>query len=159
MKEYEIHSNQELEAIITRMRSRAKPFVVGISGAPHRSNRQNRLQRLWMLEAQEQGDMDAEDYRAYCKLHIGAPILCAESVRYQMHFDREIRGLPYALQIESMKLPNDFPVTRYMDSDQKTRYLDRIYQTLTEYGYSLTLPEEHPLQRPQPLRPRITGGS
>ena len=43
------------------------PFTLTkIKGAP-RSIEQNKLQRLWMRELEEQGDMRAEEYRAYSK--------------------------------------------------------------------------------------------
>ena len=142
MKEYEIHTEFDLQTVIDRIKHHRRPTLVGIGGAPPRSNAQNRLQRLWMMQAQEQGDMLAEDYRAYCKLHIGAPILCAESVSFQLRFDREVRPLPYSIQIQMMRIPYDFPVTRFMDKDQKSRYLERIYETLTAQGIRLSIPPD-----------------
>jgi len=38
--------------------------------------------------------------------------------------------------------PLDFPVTRIMNTSQKTRYLDRIYKDFTEQGVVLTIPPD-----------------
>ena len=79
-------------------------------GAP-RSIEQNKLQRMWMNELEEQGDMRAEEYRGYCKLHFGIPILRAENEVFCEKYDRLIRPLDYEVKIEYMMAPFDFPVT------------------------------------------------
>jgi hypothetical protein len=38
--------------------------------------------------------------------------------------------------------PLDFPITRLMKTDQKTRYLDSILKEYSEQGVVLTIPEE-----------------
>lgn len=107
-----------------------------------RSIEQNRLQRLWMLEAQEQGDMTAEEYRGYCKLHIGVPMLRAESDEFAAKYDQYVRPLPYETKMALMMEPFDFPVTRLMNTDQKKRYLDKVYVYLTGLGFKLTEPKQ-----------------
>lgn len=104
-----------------------------------RSLAQNRLQRKWHLEAADQlRDGTAEEKRAYCKLHFGVPILRHESDDFRAQYDRVIRPLPYETKLALMAEPFDFPVTRLMTKDQKTRYLDAIYQHYSSQGARLT---------------------
>ncbi len=107
-----------------------------------RTVEQNRLQRLWMLEAQEQGDMTAEEYRGYCKLHFGVPIMRAENEAFRELYDRYVRHLPYEAKMAFMMVPFDFAVTRDMDTNQKKRYLDHVYMHLTGLGFKLTEPKQ-----------------
>lgn len=107
-----------------------------------RTIEQNRLQRLWCKEAAEQlKDMAAEEYRGYCKLHFGVPILCEDpefSEKYHAVFD----SLTYEQRLLAMREPFDFPVTRLMNTKQKKRYLDEMYVHLTGLGAKLTEPKK-----------------
>lgn len=105
-----------------------------------RSIDQNRLQRKWMLEAEAQGDQTAEEYRGYCKLHFAVPMLRWELPEFCEKYDRIVKPLPYELKLELMMEPLDFPCTRLMSKDQKTRYLDAVYQHFTSLGMRLTDP-------------------
>ena len=96
---------------------------------------------MWMNELEDQGDMRAEEYRAYCKLHFGIPILRAENEAFCESYDRLIRHLDYEVKIEYMKAPLDFPVTRLMTTKQKTQYLDNIYNFYLSNGFILTVPK------------------
>ena len=115
---------------------------MSITKGKHRSPAQNRLQRQWINEITEQlGEYSAEDYRAFCKLHFGVPILRAESDEFCESYDRLIRPMSYEDKLGIMRLPLDFPVTRLMTTKQKTQYLDEIYRHFTEHGVLLTRPE------------------
>lgn len=117
------------------------PFVVDIkSGEQKRSTQQNRLQRLWCKEAGEQGDMSAEEYRGYCKLHFGVPILRMEDEEFKGIYDSVIRPLPYENKLKLMTVPIDLPVTSRMGVKQKTRYLDAMHQHFISLGFLLTDP-------------------
>lgn len=105
-----------------------------------RSTDQNRLQRKWLAEAGAQGDMTPEEYRGYCKLHFAVPMLRWELPEFRERYDRIIRPLPYEQKLELMQEPLDFPCTRLMNKDQKTRYLDAMYQHFTGLGFRLTDP-------------------
>lgn len=118
------------------------PFTVNITKGVKRSDEQNKLQRKWLLEAQEQGDQTAEEYRAMCKLHFGVPILRAENEEFREVYDRLIRPRDYAEKLELMRVPMDLPVTRIMTTKQKTDYLDAIYRHFTEEGMELTKPQD-----------------
>jgi hypothetical protein len=109
----------------------------------HRTWQQNKLQRKWCLEAEQQGDCTAEEYRGYCKLHFGVPILRAEDEEFAAKYEQYIRGLPYETKMALMMEPFDFPVTRLMDTDQKARYLNKVYEYFTGLGMRLTEPKKH----------------
>ncbi len=103
-----------------------------------RTNDQNRLQRLWLSEAEKQGDQTAEEYRGYCKLHFGIPLMRQQSEEFREKYDRIIRPLDYAQKLELMMEPFDFPVTRLMDTVHKSKYLDQMYQFFVGQGFALT---------------------
>lgn len=105
-----------------------------------RSLDQNRLQRLWCKEAAAQGDMDAEEYRGYCKYHHGLYILCRDSEDYRRACKAVLGDLTYEQRLLLMQEPHDYPVTRGMSKTQKTEYLDRCYQHFTSLGFRLTDP-------------------
>lgn len=137
-----VKSPADEEIAITLMRNRKKPYTVDIVTGKHRSVEQNQLQRKWLLEIADQlADMTAEEYRAYCKLHFGVPILRNESETFREAYDRVIRPHSYEDKLTMMALPLDFPVTRLMTTKQKTAYLDAIYTEFTGRGVQLTRPE------------------
>ena len=105
-----------------------------------RSTDQNKLQRKWLLEAEAQGDQTAEEYRGFCKLHFAVPILRWELPEFREKYDRIVKPLPYEAKLELMQEPLDFPCTRLMTKEQKSRYLDAIYQHFTAQGMRLTDP-------------------
>ena len=103
---------------------------------------QNRLQFKWYQEAAAQNPQDdAKGYRAYCKLHIGIPILRAENEGFREKYDRVIMPLSYQQKLELMVEPFDFPVTRLMRKKQKAKFLDQVFEHLTSLGIKLTEPE------------------
>lgn len=119
---------------------RKLPFTVSLASGAPRSIEQNKLQRLWCNEAAEQGDQTAEEYRGYCKLHFGVPILRMENEKFREVYDRVVRPLSYEDKLQIMMVPLDLPVTRLMTAKQKTQYLDAMYQHFTGLGFRLTEP-------------------
>jgi hypothetical protein len=136
-----VRTEEDRERVIKLIRARELPCTVSITKGAPRSIEQNKLQRKWMLELQEQGDQTAEEYRAYCKLHFGIPILRAENEQFCEVYDRLIRPLDYEVKLEYMRVPLDFPVTRLMTTKQTTSYLDQIYNFYSSNGFMLTVPE------------------
>lgn len=137
-----VHTKQERDLLLRYLRTRKLPFTVDIEDGRKRSSEQNRLQRLWLKEIAEQlGDRTAEDIRGDAKLRFGVPILRAENESFREKYDRIIKPLPYETKIELMMEPMDFPVTRLMTVDQKTRFLDAIYRHYSEQGIALTSPD------------------
>ena len=111
-----------------------------------RSNDQNRLQRLWVNEAEQQGDMTAEEYRAYCKLHFGVPMLRNENDTFAELYDSKIRDRvpPYSYEqkLEFMAIPWDMHVTRLMTIKQHDKYLNMMHDHFTSLGMILTIPND-----------------
>jgi hypothetical protein len=125
------------------IKSQKLPFTVDVVKGRRRSVEQNHLQRLWLNEAAEQlGDRTAEELRGECKLTLGVPLLRAENTTFCEKYDEFVRPLPYEQKLAFMMEPLDFPVTRLMSTEQKTRYLDMMFRHFTEQGVKLTDPEQ-----------------
>lgn len=142
---YRINSVQHLREFLTEVsKLNIYPLELTIDDAPSdkRTDSQNKLQWLWINELERQGDMRAEDYRAYNKLHIGVPILRSDSLEFRARYDAVLRHLPYETKIELMKIPFDFPVTRLMNTKQKKQFLDEIYAYWVGKGFHLTRPDD-----------------
>ena len=119
------------------------PCSVSIVKGKNRTWRQNKLQRLLCGEISEQkGDESPEEIRGFNKLTIGVPIMRAENEDFCEKYDRIIKPLPYEQKLEMMMEPLDFPVTRLMNSKQKTHYLDEMYRLWSAKGYALTSPND-----------------
>lgn len=104
---------------------------------------QNALQRKWLADAQSQGDQTAEEYRAFCKLTIGVPILRAENAEFKAKYDEIVKPLSYEQKLAIMAEPLDLPVTRLMTKRQKMAYLNQMYEYFTgECGFRLSEPME-----------------
>jgi len=103
-----------------------------------RSVEQNRLQRMWCNEIASQLCEDTpEGIRGYSKAHFGVPIMC-EDDEWCESYDRLVRPLSYENKIALMMKPIDFPITRDMSVDQKTRYLDAMRIHFEGRGCRLT---------------------
>lgn len=111
-----------------------------------RSSDQNRLQRLWINEAEQQGDMTAEEYRAYCKLHFGVPLLRNENETFAELYDEKVRDrvppFSYEQKLEFMAVPWDMHVTRLMTIKQHDKYLNMMHDHFTSLGMILTIPND-----------------
>lgn len=136
-----VKSEEDRRALLKLLQGRDLPFTVGITKGEQRTLAQNRLQRLWLQQLQEQGDQSAEDYRAWCKLHLGVPILRAEEDDFCAQYDETVRPLPYETKLKLMRVPIDFPVTRLMTTSQHSRYLDAIHQHFSDLGFRLASPD------------------
>ena len=136
-----IRTEHDRKMAIKRIENADLPYTMTLTKGAPRSIEQNRLQRMWMLELQEQGDMTAEEYRAYCKAYFAVPILLAEDEEFAEQYNRIIRPLSYDQKLEIMGVPIDLPVTRRMTVNQKKRYLDAVYEHWTGRGFKLTDPD------------------
>lgn len=141
MSTHAVRNHGDLTALLRLLQNRKMPFTVSIAKGAPRSSNQNRLQRLWLQELEEQGDQTAEEYRGYCKLHLGVPILRAENEEFRVAYDKIVRPLSYEDKLKIMMVPLDLPCTRIMSSEQKKRYLDSMYQHFVGLGFRLTEPE------------------
>ena len=135
-----LHSNEDKDDLLKLLGQLSfdLPVKVIIKKADKdRSTRQNNLQQVWFREAQRQGDMKAWEYRAYCKLHFGVPIMRRNSKAYGEQYDKHVRPLPYETKLVYMTT-FDFPVTRLFTIGQMSEYLDLVREHLTGLGMQLT---------------------
>lgn len=143
-----IKSEDDLKALKLLISNMQGAFTLTIEKGirEKRSTDQNRLQRLWVNEAEQQGDMTAEEYRAYCKLHFGVPMLRNENDTFAEMYDDKIRDRipPYSYEqkLEFMALPWDLHVTRLMTIKQHDKYLNMMYNHFTSLGMLLTIPSD-----------------
>ena len=137
-----ITSGADRDSFIALLKSYKLPCTVNLTKGKRRSVEQNRLQRLWLQEAAEQlGEYTPEEYRAYCKLHFGVPILRGEEEDFRKKYDEMFRDrFDYPEKLKLMADPWDFPVTRLMSTGQKKRYLDDMADHFTGLGVQLTEP-------------------
>lgn len=137
-----IKTQHDKDLLIAYIQNSDKPLTVTIEQGIHgrRSIEQNKLQRLWINELAEQGDMTAEEYRAFCKLHFGVPILRNENEKFRQTYDNKVKWRSYEDKLTFMAEPFDFPVTRLMTTKQHKAFLDEIYIHYTGLGFALTDP-------------------
>jgi ribosomal protein L39E len=141
MSSHTIENVLDLKRLIALLSNRELPITVNIKKGKDRTIQQNKLQRMWMLEAEAQGDHTAEEYRAYCKLHIGVPILRSQDDDFKAAYDAVIRPLSYEKKIKAMMIPLDFSVSRLMTTKQFSEYSKGIYEHFTGKGIKLTDPD------------------
>jgi hypothetical protein len=134
-----IRTEHDKAMLIKRIANMSMPFSISTKKGAPRSIESNKLQRMWLKEAGEQGDNTPEEYRGYCKLHFGVAI-AKEDDEYAEKYNRLIRPMSYEAKLELMVVPMDFPVTRIFTTGQTTRYLNKIYTHLTSLGIHLTEP-------------------
>ena len=137
-----VRNQVELDYLKIYLDSLKLPLTVNIKKGEDRTIEQNKLQRMWVREAEEQGDHTAEEYRGYCKLTFGCAILYHENEEFADAFDAVIRPLSYENKLKAMMLPLDMPVTRLMTVKQTTKYLDQVFEFFLELGMQLTEPKE-----------------
>ena len=143
-----IKSEDDLKALKLLISNMQGPFTLTIERGirEKRSTDQNRLQRLWVNEAEQQGDMTAEEYRAYCKLHFGVPMLRNENDTFAELYDSKVRDRvpPYSYEqkLEFMAIPWDMHVTRLMTIKQHDKYLNMMHDHFTSLGMILTIPND-----------------
>lgn len=138
-----IETEEQKSALIARLGGVKPPFTVALLEGRHRTLKQNRLQRKWMIEIGRGMGVTPEEARGYCKLVFGVPLLREESEFFKERYDDVLRGLAWPQKLKLMMEPLDLPVTRIMTVKQKTEYLDRVYKHFTiEHGFPLTEPDQ-----------------
>jgi hypothetical protein len=118
-----------------------RPFTVDITDGHDRSAEQNRLSHKWYKEISDQTGEAVEDVRARCKLEIGVPILRVELEPFRKTYDRLIRPLDYEDKLDLIR-DTDMPVTRLMNVDQMSRYMDEVFRRHAKFGIALTIPPD-----------------
>ena len=138
-----VRSAEDMERVARLVGNMKPPLTITVTSGASRSIEQNKLQRLWCMEAAEQlGDRTAEEIRGFCKLHYGVPIMREGHDDFRETYDRLIKPLPYETKLAYMMEPLDFPITRLMTVGEKSQYLDAMHKGLSELGVKLTEPSE-----------------
>lgn len=138
-----VRSAEDMERVARLVGNLKPPLTITVTSGASRSLEQNKLQRLWCMEAAEQlGDRTAEEIRGFCKLHYGVPIMREGHDDFRETYDRLIKPLPYETKLAYMMEPLDFPITRLMTVWEKSQYLDAMHKGLSELGVKLTEPSE-----------------
>lgn len=138
-----VRSAEDMERVARLVGNLKPPLTITVTSGASRSIEQNKLQRLWCMEAAEQlGDRTAEEVRGFCKLHYGVPIMREGHDDFRETYDRLIKPLPYETKLAYMMEPLDFPITRLMTVGEKSQYLDAMHKGLSELGVKLTEPSE-----------------
>ena len=137
-----IRKPEDLQHTFLLCRGRSKyPYTITVTdGKEKRSNAQNRLQRQWCNDAEAQGDLTAEEYRGFCKLHFGVGILKAENEQFAIDYDIDLRPLPYETKLRLMMEPFSLPITSKMSVKGKTKYLNEMWDHFSGIGIKLTDP-------------------
>jgi len=135
-----IKNTDDLTLLTVYLKGRKRPFTVDITDGRDRSSEQNRLAFKWYKETSEQTGEDIEDVRARCKLAHGVTIL-RENDKFRKTYDRLVRPLQYPDKLDLIKV-TDMPVTRLMNVEQMTRYLDIVFRRHAEIGVVLTIPPD-----------------
>ena len=136
-----VKNTDDLALLKVYLDGRKRPFTVDIADGRDRSSEQNRLAFKWYVEISDQTGEDREDVRARCKLEIGVPILREAHERFRKTYDRVVRPLSYEDKIDLIKV-TDLPVTRLMNVEQMSRYLDIVFRRHAEVGVVLTIPPD-----------------
>lgn len=136
-----VKNADELALLKVYLDGRKRPFTVDITDGRDRSTEQNRLAFKWYKEISEQTGEDIEDVRARCKLEIGVPILRDAQEKFRATYDRLVRPLPYPEKLALIR-DTELPVTRLMNVEQMSRFMDIVFRCHAEIGVELTIPPD-----------------
>lgn len=136
-----VKNTDELALLKVYLDGRKRPFTVEITEGRDRSTEQNRLAFKWYKEISDQTGEDQEDVRARCKLEIGVPILRDAQEKFRKTYDRLVRPLPYPEKLALIR-DTELPVTRLMNVEQMSRFMDIVFRRHAEIGVALTIPPD-----------------
>lgn len=135
-----IRQPEHLDALKTILGNYKLPLTVSWSQGASRSQAQNRLYFKWYSEiAQQMGDRDAGDVRAYCKIVHGVPILSAENDGFRESWAATFGALPFEMRVEYVKRLEQ-PVTSLMNMKQASEYMSAVQREFLGLGLWLTDP-------------------
>lgn len=138
-----VNSDSRLDECVAQIRKlfRGKKYlVVTLKTGRDRTLDQNRLWfAMYRRIAEALDGYSAEDARRYCKLHLGVPIMRAESEEFQQRYDEMIRPMGYERKLELMGSnpllgPDGFPVTRLFNRKQGVQYTEAVVAEFQQQG-------------------------
>lgn len=145
MPVFVVRNEQDKRQVMANIDSREKDFTVTIRNGIDRSKAQHRLQWQWYQDAEAQGDMTAQEYRGFCKLHFGIGILKAADETFAIEYDRLVKWRPYEEKLLMMMEPFNFQVTSLMKVPEMRQYLDAVWNHFHSIGIQLTDPDKYGL--------------
>ena len=106
-----------------------------------RSLSQNALSHaIYTQIAGQLEDQTVAEVRAECKLRYGVGILREANERFRAMYDKAIKDtLSYEEKLDAMEF---LPVTRLMDKEQFSEYLDTVIREYSKQGIAITMPGE-----------------
>jgi len=143
-----VKNSDDLALLKVYLDGRKRPFTVDITEGRDRSTEQNRLSFKWYKEISDQTGEDIEDVRARCKLEIGVPILRDAHDKFRATYDRLIRPLAYPEKLALIR-DTELPVTRLMNVEQMSRFMDIVFRRHVEIGVVLTIPPDRYAYNPE----------
>lgn len=119
---------------------RDKFLEVSVKAGKTRTLDQNALSHVWYEQiAQELPQHSALEWKCYCKLHHGIPILRMDDEAFKKFYDNSImHSLSYEQKLEAMKY---FPVTSMMNKRQLSVYLEQVKEDFEKQDVILEFPE------------------
>lgn len=111
---------------------------VSVKTGKDRSLPQNNFTHAWYEQlARELNQHNALEWKAYCKLHHGVPILRIEDEEFRMAYDGVIKPLSYEQKLAAMKY---WPVTSIMTKPQLSAYTEAVKADFAKQGVMLEFP-------------------
>ena len=139
--EMTILNREDLDVMLKMLTELDVEFPISLTIDKRKKTRtliQNNTANKWYRDCEKQGDMKAWEYKAYCKLHFGVPILRRDSVKYKEMYDTKVKAFPYETKMIFMSEPYSFPVTSMMNVAQHSEFLDLVGRHLALQGFKLT---------------------
>ncbi len=136
-----IENKKQVVEFYSALLDKKLPVTITTTRGRKRSSEQNRLAWLWMKEISAQLGDTPEEWRGYCKLAFGVPILKEDSEAFAAEYASSYDLLPYHQRLKFMMSPYSIAITRKMTTKQKTDYLGRIQRHFAVEGVLLTSPE------------------
>jgi len=122
-----IDSDESLQRAIGELREqyRSRRYItVTVTHGKKRSLSQNDISHAWYHQvANELREDTPLMVKSFCKLHMGIPILRAESDDFREKYDRAVKPMNYP---DKLTLMEWFPVTSLMTTPQLSEYLEKV---------------------------------
>ena len=143
MTTWTLNSEPSLQTALGELRElwrQHKWLKVTVQTSKPRSIDQNAISHTWYEQlARELPEDNAIGWKAYCKLHIGVPILRAEDESFRAFYDGALKnGLTYEQKLQAMAF---VPVTSLMSKKQLSRFLETMQMEFIGRGVVLEFPE------------------
>ena len=122
-----INSDESLQRAIGELREQfrtRKYLTLSLTHGKKRSLDQNAISHAWYQQvANELREDTPLMVKSFCKLHMGIPILRAESDDFREKYDRAVKPMSYP---DKLTLMEWFPVTSLMTTPQISEYLENV---------------------------------